>query len=334
MVAERSITVNSTRIVGKVEADPSELRAEGGPLDPRLIVPVKVSMQPQSDGHQVALVRLSGSLHVYGFDPASQVGPPVSVDLISENFPCRSIPNAMQSHEINLSFNLASNQIKKLEEAYHQSQNHQLKIDLRLKGTVAWLRHTGNMLQMIGNAGIVESTIGEGGWDANVGMFSDLSYFWNTTIETLGLMIEQSVWVDRVLPGLGLDRVRLIEMQLPRLDGEEDQVLERFNNALNNLDWGNYKDSIAACRDVRYLWEQKFDANKLKNPIADILAQQQNWPENDPRRQLLNKVWEGWAVLTSKAHHLPEENMPPFTAADARFCLLLTAILTEYLMAL
>ena len=52
-------------------------------------------------------------------------------------------------------------------------------------------------------------------------------------------------------------------------------------------------------------------------------------PENSPQFRLFECTWKNFVDLTNMPHHLTP---PEFTKVDARFCLKLTAILSEYLV--
>jgi hypothetical protein len=306
--------------------DPARLRGEGGPLDPCLVVPIKVRMHPQPAEHQLALVWLSGRLMLGPDTSGEQLGSTVGMNLMNQGFPCRSVPGAPNENGVELRFHLAPAQVSKLEEARHAASPGRFILRVALDGVTAWMRHTGNSMQGVDGT----STLGEDGWPTTMGMFTDLSYFWYTKIGPLRVQVEPSSWVDKVLPGWGLDHVRLVEMSLPPALPEHGDVARQFSRALRDLDLGRYDDSIAACRGVKNAWEKELGANK-KHPVAQILAEKQGWPENDPRRKLLDQAWQGlWFVVNPPHHPEWEQDFRP-SHADARFCLLLTAILSEYL---
>lgn len=324
MTDERDIVVSS-HTVGKVEMDSARLRGEGGPLDPCLVVPIKVRMHPQPAEHQLALVWLSGRLMLGPDNSGEQLGPTVSLNLMNRGFPCRSVPGAPNENGVELRFHLAPAQVSKLEEARHAASPGRFSLRVALDGVTAWMRHTGNSMK--GAEGT--STLGEGGWPTTIGMFTDLSYFWSTKINPLEVQVEPSTWVDRVLPRWGLDHLRLVEMSLPPALPEAGNAAGQFSRALRDLDLGRYDDSIAACRAVKKAWEKELGATKA-HPVAQILADERGWGKDDPRRKLLDQAWEGLGFVVNAARH-PEghQDFRP-SHADARFCLLLTAILSEY----
>ncbi len=83
----------SHQLVGKVRLDPAEIKGEGGEYDPRLVIPIKVELYQQANKHQIAIVRLSASLHLNEHsDPSNQFAAKISYDTIY-NMPMRSVNN-------------------------------------------------------------------------------------------------------------------------------------------------------------------------------------------------------------------------------------------------
>ncbi len=170
---------------------------------------------------------------------------------------------------------------------------------------------------------------GGGAWQQQLGYVSEVLLFWSTQISELALRIDQTVWVENVLPGLGYDRVRLIEIDLGCMPGE-DITAERFSRAVREFDEGRYENSVVTCRNIRNAWERTFGATRQR-PVATILGEQLGWPEGDWHRTTLDALWRSFADLTNTAHHPVQDPPPlPFTAADAKLCLQLTLTLSEY----
>jgi hypothetical protein len=92
-VAKGDIKAGLSRVVGQIEIDPGGLRGEAGPLEPRLVIPLSVVMNPRPPGEMLALLRLNGTLHLGDSNnPATQVGLPATVDLL-RGFYARSVPS-------------------------------------------------------------------------------------------------------------------------------------------------------------------------------------------------------------------------------------------------
>jgi len=73
-------------------------------------------------------------------------------------------------------------------------------------------------------------------------------------------------------------------------------------------------------------------ASKTRH-VAEVVRQELGWSEDDARSKCLDKIWEGLSFLTNSVLH-PEGGPQPVEPVDARFCLNLTAILSEYLYGL
>jgi hypothetical protein len=274
--------------------------------------------------HQIALIRLTATLHLADPNsPASRIGTNASLNLM-ENMPCRSVPGGSSSHTPVLYFDLTHEQIQALERARHDGPTGRFSLYLRFQGTLAWLRHTGNSQGI--SPGEV-STIGEDGWSPSAGMFSEMRLFWNTTIPDLRIEVEPSVWVDNVLPGLGYDTVRLVEIHLDGMP-EKGIFLAQFDKARHKYEMRDYEGCIQDCRGIQNAWEKALGASRNK-VIAKVLSDRLGWPETDWHFRMLDSIWKGYADMVNAPHH-PEGTPAAPTQADASFCLLLTAILAEY----
>lgn len=307
--------------VGEVRVDSARMRGEGGAHDPRLIVPIEIQMNQRPEEQRLALTRLTGSLHLSepAF-PQSQLGPSCSLDLI-ENMSCHTISSGPSKTSFEFRFSLTQAQIKHLEDARHASHQSRFALFLKLEGITAWLRHTW---------GSDNSRIGEEErWLQQVGFCSELLPFWNTRIDPLRVEVEPSSWVENVLPGLGYDRVRLVEIDLSQMPDEGISVAQ-FDKARREFDAGRYTECVATCRAIRHAWEQALSATR-EQPVARVLAERLGRSASDWPYKVLDKMWAGYADMVNAPHH-PGQTPEPLsvTAADAKFCLLVTLALSEY----
>lgn len=310
---------------GTITVDPAAIRGEGGWQDPRLVVPLEVTLETQPHDHMIAITQLNASLSLHQYPSASnRIGPEARVDL-SQGFYTRSSPNGPSESRPEARFHLAQQQAQLLEDARHAASDNRLTLYIHLDAHIVWLRHTGNSGAFFPGE---ESTLGEGGWDTGVGMFSETLPFWNPSVGDLQLQIEPSVWVHRVLPGLGYDRVRLVEFGFADLPGE-GVVIAQFDKARRKYDAGDYPGCVQGCRGIHKAWERALNATS-KQHLADKLADLHQWPSDDWHRTMLDRLWESYVIMVNALHH-PENSPLPATAADARLCLLLTAVLSEYI---
>lgn len=324
MIAKARIEVAS-RTVGEITLDGAAARGEGGPHDPRLVLPLTISMSPRPLAEMLALTELTCSLHL-GQDATdqNQIGPPVWRSLLP-HMHARSMPGHVSEHVLEIRVRLTQPAIAHLEAYRHRSPGGNLRGQLRLTGSVALV------LQVAGSANPHDTArpLPDNPFGLEFGLLSTLAYCWASAISPLMLEIPGSAWVDRGLPGLGLEHVRLLEIALPRTVGPlPSTILETFDQARADLDAGRRRECIQKIRDVRYDVEQHLGATSA-NPVASIIAQHRGLAANAPQEAYLRAVWKALADLTNATHHGTRE----VAAADARSALLFTAVLLDYLCA-
>ncbi len=305
--------------VGALSADPAAIRGEGGPRDPRLVVPVRIRLDPLPEEQQVALVRLAGSLHASSpAFPSNQIGPADSQDL-TYHMGFRTLPSAASEGDLDLRIRLTLPQVACLEELRHGPPEPRFALYLKLEGTAAWVRTAG-----------FPGELGAGEGASRMGIASELWPFWYTKFGELRLEIERTTWVENVLPGLGYDQLRLVEVDLGRMPTEGVSV-QRFDEAIRAHDEGRYDACVASCRDIRNAWERALGATQQR-PVHHVLAELLGWPEGDWHRGGVEHLWRGFAQMTNAAHHLGQHpGPPPFTPEDAKLCLMLALQLSEYI---
>jgi hypothetical protein len=161
-------------------------------------------------------------------------------------------------------------------------------------------------------------------------MYAEVFPFWTTQVQPVQINIEQSTWVNNVLPGLGYDRLRLIELNFPPPLPDHDNGAKQFDNARKALDERRYGDCIDKCRGLLNMWEKQYGATKNRR-VADVISDERGWTEDDVRRQMLDQLWKEVGDVANAPHH-PEGNVDAelFERRDARLVLLLTAALSEY----
>jgi hypothetical protein len=165
--------------------------------------------------------------------------------------------------------------------------------------------------------------------NARFGMFAEVLPYWTTQVQPVPINIENSSWVNNVLPGLGYDRLRLMELKFPPPSLEN--AAKQFDKAKRALDERRHGDCIGDSRGLLNMWEKQFKATKNRH-VAQIIADERGWPEDDVRRQLVDTIWKRVGDIADAPHH-PEGDVDAelFERRDARLILLLTAALSEYL---
>src|SRR6266699_3109067 len=85
------------RIVGSIELDQgNQVRGNGYPYNPRLWVPITVTMQPRSEDQTLVLTELTCSLLA---ENQQEIGLPVIKNLLDGMY-CRSYPDNTNSHTV------------------------------------------------------------------------------------------------------------------------------------------------------------------------------------------------------------------------------------------
>ena len=275
------------------------------------------------------MLRLSGSLHLSDPEnPATRIGLVDSHDLI-DNMACRSIPSGNTTTLVDLRFPLTLPLVERLEAARHASPEEEFVAHVHLDGVVAWLRTTHGEAPLPGET--IEDTQPGGLW--GLGLHSEVSLFWLAKIDPLRLAIDTSSWVRNVLPGLGYDRVRLLEIIFPPPLPPVGNAARQFDAARKALEAKRYSDCLSATRGVISAWNRYLDATK-SNPVQDVLGNRLGWEADDPRRALLQGLWKTLTDFANVPHH-PEgqRHGQPFDAgpADAELQLMLIAVVSEYL---
>jgi hypothetical protein len=323
-INKQHITLGGNRIVGNVWVDGGNLRGEGNPSGPQLVVPLTIQMHNMPAGAPLALcwlrARLSMNENAW---PHTTIGHPAT-ELLSEEFPARSFPAGSAEHTVELRFDLSPADIEGIETQRHATPSDVFKLYLGIDAVVAGLR-TYN--QFPPAPGTEKEHVP---WPIEYGMLSQLLPFWSTKISPVSVAVERSSWV-RVLPGLGYDRRRLIEIPFPPPLPDHASAASEWDKARQALDEQRYSDCVAECRDLLAMWQNQLQATK-KRRVATVVAERRGWTDTDGRTSLLDGVWKAAIDIVNTPHH-PERQLvqQEFDAADARLMLTLTAALSSYI---
>lgn len=328
-LAEGDIKAGSSRSVGRIRADPGLIWAEGGPLEPRLVITLAIEMFSRPASQMLALLSLAGTLHLGDpNNPTTQVGASATANLLPD-FRVRSLPDGASTQTVQLRFQLSPLTVHRLETARHSAAEDSFELHLKLEGPLAWLRTTrGELLPTLGRAG---STSPDDPFDRQLGLHSELSVLWTTGIDTLRIQIDPSVWIRRVLPGLGIDNYRLVEIKFPPGLPDVGNAALVFDEAQRSYDGRRYTECVAKCRAIIRAWNRQLGAT-TKIHLAQLVGKAQGWPSDDPRRALVDAIWQALLDSTNAANH-PEsqDDLYQATPQDARLHLMLTAVISDYL---
>src|SRR5207245_786838 len=115
----------------------------------------------------------------------------------------RSVPSGHFGHGVDLRVQLSNYAVHRLEVARQAVSDGDFTLTLRLDGPLAWIRNTrGEAVVAPGQQPSVDTT---DPFKMQFGLHSDLSLLWTSEIDQLRLQIDQSVWINNVLPGFGID---------------------------------------------------------------------------------------------------------------------------------
>jgi hypothetical protein len=326
----------NTEAIGTVQLDSTEIRGEGGAHDPRLVLPIKVELNQQPKEQQIVIIRLSASLHLdHATGHSDQFASKVSYDLFNSLSMCSSHTGSSK-HHLDICFNLTHAQLKALENRRHEQGK---DLYLRLEPIVAWNKHTGNQLSLSPDD---VSTLQEGGWDSNVGMFSEFAFFWLPKVEKIRLDFAKIDWVGKIFPGMGYDTFRLIEIKLPQSGARliPEDALGHFKKAIQNYDRGATEDSLRECRLAHEAIEKEIDARlstKLRSvyklgrehKLGEAIALDLGWTQDSEQQKFINGIWKPLYVMANASAHTPSTKS--LLPADAHAVLILTAAMLEYL---
>jgi hypothetical protein len=319
-VNTQAIILYGTRSVGSMHVDSGTLRGEGGPTHPQLVVPLTIEMSVQPESAMIAVTAIKASLSTeQNAPPYKAICSPVEEFLIP-NF-AHSAPDVTREHQSELRFTLDPREVEALERHRQSVAAEAFILYLTVKPLVAGLR----------NFNTYRSTTDDCEWDRQYGMLSEVLPFWTSSLlQPLWIQVEQSMWLRSVLPGLGYDRLRLLELSFPPPLPDHPSASAQFDKARKALDQRRYGDCIQECRGLLNMWEKQYGAN-TKNLVADVVKGDRRWPDGDIRRDLLDVLWKEVGDVANAPHH-PEGNVnaESFDGRDARLILLLTAALSEY----
>jgi len=317
------IHLGSGKMIGSVGIDPARVQGVGGPVSPQLILPAQFVMQATPKDATLAVTSIGAHIFLgYDATPAGAICRPIYVPS-GERFPAYSIPSGSHESQVELRFFLTPAEVERLDRHRHRDGADQLVLFVALQLQIAAIR-TYNEYGPSGPSAPQP-------WDLNFGLFSEVMPFWQSQVSPVRVEIEPSTWVNKVLPGLGTNRSRLVEVSFPPALPDHPAAAVQFEKARRAVDQGRYGDSISDCRGILKMWETHFEATR-KKPVAEVLAERRAWATDDVRRRFIDTMWQEIGIVANAPHH-PEgrPTVELFTEADARLILLLTATLCEYL---
>ncbi len=324
-MTEQYLLVNNAQSAGSVAVDQSRIRGEGGPKRPQLVIPATVAMAVCSDDSALALTELRASLRpeTSAF-PWDTVGRQSTLDL-ADGFLGWSRPDIENKHPIELRISMSSVDVEEIEHRRHLDPDGRTRLALFLDPVVEGVRHFNQQLPG-------RESLNAGPWDQpRFGMYSQRFTFWSSTIQPIPLTIEMSQWVEAILPALGYNQLRLIELVLPpALPGHNAAAIE-FDKARLAFDQRRYAECVAACRGLVAMWNRLLGADK-SNQLGSVIGDRLHWPEGDKRRTFLTETWVAVIDMVNVPPH-PEGQPNPqhYSSDETRLIFREVAVLSEFL---
>jgi hypothetical protein len=314
-MSEADITLQGIT-VGKAILNLREIQGVGGWHNPYLHMPIKIQIFPTKKEEQIALIRLTASLHLTeNPSPTNQFGARVSYDRVF-NLPNVSPTGTAPSEGgAQLLFSLTHEQIKQLEDLRHMPNSN---LYLYLEPIIARLSGTEQAYLTLGDQ------------KHGIGSQSNLAYLWLATIGTLRIETAEMKWAENIFPGIGYDRFRLIEITLPSSSRlVPDGAIDMFEKARNDYDVANYNGCVEKCRFAIEAIEGHLSVPAHTHKLGDAVAGVLGWSTDADQCKFLNLTCQANFKLTSAAHHYP--STISLLPADAHTALFSTATLLEYL---
>jgi len=307
--------------VGAIAVDSSQVTGEGGPIRPHLVVPIKLRLNTRSkEENQLAIPQLTAALGTTDHgQPQHQVCEPITMHL-TKNMAVVSLIYDHPGFTHYLRFPLTWSEVAALESHRHLQQGrHDLHLYLSIDPMVVGLQSSGEQPN-------------DAPWGHKLGLSSFMSVFWTVQMQSIPVSISQQTWVESVLPGLGYDRIRMIEVKLPPPLPEHGSVATEFDRALRAWDQCRYDECVMACRGLVKIWTVTYQSTTAL-PLGEVIGSRKGWLPDDPRRRFLTDTWNALIVIVNSSHH-PERapSLPlTFEAAEARLIFMMIACLSEYL---
>jgi hypothetical protein len=315
-MSEADITLNNI-MVGKVILNPREIQGVGDWHNPYLHIPIKIQLYPTKQEEQIALIRLTASLHLTEpQSPTNQFGAKVSYDFIY-NLPNRSTTGTAPSEGgAQLLFSLTHEQIKQLEDLRHEPNSN---LYLHLEPIIVRIRQTEQALLTLGEQ------------RASIGLLSDFAYPWLASIGTLRIETAEMKWTENIFPNIGYDRYRLVEVGLPTSDVlVPKEAIEYFQKAKKYYDEGNNTECLRECRLALEEIERHLQVQGHK--LGTAITKKLGWPDQPQlteQAKFLDSTWVGLFMLANAASHTPSTK--GLLSADAHTGFLSIAVMLEYL---
>lgn len=324
MQTSTSLTVGD-RHVGSIAVDADRIGAGGGPEAPALEIPLELELLSNPPGETVALTTLAVTVSC-GLPAANKWTRLGTTEL---RWPAGDRGGLIVSptsgrpyrHTATAVIDLHEPRLRALDASADVAAGAGMAMRLDLSPTFAWVQWVANEIPTR-NSVADRAVVNAPHW---LGLVSDAHPIWDARSSDLTVTISRERWAETIIPALGLDRVRLVSVRLPRSTVVlPPELVDRFDAARRHFELGEYRASIQGLRDLRTAVEKALGATR-KKPLAARIAEVRGIDPNDPLPRFYGGIRDALAALDNAAHH----DFAPHARSDARAALLLTAVLLE-----
>jgi hypothetical protein len=300
-------------MVGRLRIDPVQMRGEGGPLAPALVLPMELDLH-EADGKKLVIERLQAELWTRpGAGPRVRLGLPVVVESAGrgDTRPLFSLPRG-GIHHFELRIDLMEAGVRLLDAHVQGSTQGPVMLALYFEARLGLLEDsTTDDLPSLSNPNLLS-----------------VRRFWAATVNELEIQLPREHWAEEVAPKLGHNRMRLIAVEMPAPNGPlGPELTAMFDAASRAYDAADWRETVQKCRDVRNHVEQH-TRKEQDERLFQVVAGRVGAAETDARIKFLDDVWAALATMTSDSHHIKSIGL--LDAATAHATLLLTATMIQY----
>jgi hypothetical protein len=275
-----------------IQIDPGAIRAVGGPVFPRLLFPCHFESVPQKGLREGRFTAFQAELSLPSLGKIADANPilfPVSV---------------------------------KSDQPFCWNWDIEVPLDLYRAEKMEALRKTDVDLQLL--VRVTYSAY----WESSHPVVSLGNVDLGASAMSVHLKIDQSRWIQNILPGLGLDTVKLIEIPLGKIadSPEMQRSIRALDNARDRLKRGVFDDAAMHCRIA-----------------LEPFFEQVDKPDGGGKMPQLKKSWETrlglaaykWLaeslnaikLATNPSHH---STTPHFDKFEAEMLVTITSTLVAY----
>lgn len=279
----------------KARLRPSDVRSVGGPVYPQLIFPLQLETVPQQGLKELRISAVRAHLNTQNL---GRIGTAVPTTM-PLRFSNMASPKTFQ---ITIEIPLDLYRAQKIEA--NRQQNGMLQLDCSLDYVAIWKRNASPLRPL---PDPIEMS---------------------TMVQRIEIVIPQSEWIANILPGLGCNSVRLIEIPMPATTtaiGFEKSVLA-VEKAQQRFNLGLYDDAAAQCRIAL---DPFFDQEKKPDGSGTMLKLKKSWEARlgEATHRWLGEASNAVRWATNPVHHSPSARFDRF---EAQMLLMITTTLISY----